>query len=645
MAETSVSGSRQRIRAKEHWSTKLPSLEILPAYLNRTGRISEEQMIECYNEAKANDESFTKVVIRKGYVSEKTILEFYASNLDIEYIFNFNKKELEERNFSSSFFVRFNYDTLNKMKFLPLYYESVDTSSILQRYQVHVVLNDPWQILDVMNLVSDVIRKINYEKQQSHRETDMRNALNSLTDGTPEEPAEFGFVETQEPQIDVVAYLANEGDILQVLSEVGNISEELYIDSVIDKAEAEAQKFWTDYIGKAIRLRASDMHITPYNDLGGLWIRNRIDGVLEDSLRTAVYSPHDYGVLLNKLVNMAGMNSTKMMIPQSGVMRFRFEKKNYDIRVEVIPTIYAGVNHPGNKIQLRLLYKNNAVNLESMGLYPEDLELVKMMREQPQGMILAAGPTSSGKTTTIYSILQTMDLQHKAVYTAEDPVEYKLENVTQIPVREAAGCDYHTIIRSLMRLDPDIIYLGEIRDEVSSESAVRLANTGHVVLSTIHTNSSYSVAQRLKGFGVEEQMLSTALTGIIAQRLVRRNCPHCLQEYNIDAHTADLLQLDEHKTYWRGSGMLPNGNTCPVCKGKGTLGRIGIFEITPLYLYPEWVKYVETPFELREFMLAKGLYKDLYGDALKKIEDRQVSPEMLKGIIVPVNSEDAKTML
>lgn len=611
---------KHRVKTREHWSAKLPELPLLENWLLENKKITSDQVAECSEIANEEGQNIAKVMVDKNYVFEKTILNFYADQLGLDFIDSLTKKSLEDLDFNQSFFNRFNINVLDNMGIIPLKYETSDTSSVILIYQVYVIMSDPWQLSDITHAVTDVIRKINMEAL-------MKNGSKGLNATSEYE------VYNEDPQIEIMAYLAKSSDIKQVLQETGDS-----VDVMVyaDQEEAEALRQWNDIMNKAIKAHATDIHVTPLSNRGGLWVRLRIDGEMEDLYKTTRYTREEYQVLLNKIMVESNLDTTRKAMPQSGALQHVYEKQIYDMRIEVIYTAFNSQNFEGNKISLRILYNTSSVTLEGLGLYPEELELLRQMYSQPSGMLLATGPTSSGKSTTMFSILQQMDLQRRLCYTAEDPVEYHLENAVQIPVSDPEGRSYAVIVRSLMRLDPDILYLGEIRDPESANSAVQIANTGHTVFSTLHTNSSYSVPQRLSSMGIQTYMLASAMSGVIAQRLVRKSCPHCLEQYKPSQHIMDLLELSSNDIFFRGTGHAPNGNICPYCKGKGYKGRIGIFEMLPLFRYPGWEKFVQQPTELRKMMMEAG-YVDLYGDAMKKIRDKVISPDAIAGIIAPVN--------
>jgi type II secretory ATPase GspE/PulE/Tfp pilus assembly ATPase PilB-like protein len=270
-------------------------------------------------------------------------------------------------------------------------------------------------------------------------------------------------------------------------------------------------------------------------------------------------------------------------------------------------------------------------------MLPHQLSIVRHLYAKAEGLTLLTGPTSCGKTTTIYAILNCLDLAHQCCYTIENPVEYDLPDASQIQVDEKSGLTFPNILRNILRQDPDIVFVGEIRDNESMDSVIHIANTGHTVLSTIHANSAYKVPQRLMNMGVAPHQIFSSLNLVISQRLVHHNCPNCLKEYKPSEFETVLLGLDPSVTYKHSTGMV-NGEACPNCGGKGYMGRTGIFEILPVAMYPEWERHAETPESTKQFFTSildengKRMYPDLMDDAKVKMEMGIISPKSLASI-------------
>ncbi len=316
---------------------------------------------------------------------------------------------------------------------------------------------------------------------------------------------------------------------------------------------------------EAVRLGASDIHIQPRSK--GVVVRYRIDGVLHDK----IHIPHQlHQSLVSRLKIMSELDISERRRPQDGRITVKTPLRIVDLRISTLPTIN------GEKVVMRILDRNSAVlTLTSLGFDAGQLPLIQRMAAVPQGIVLATGPTGSGKTTTLYSLLQHDATPEKNYVTIEDPVEYYLDMAGQVLVKEKIGLTFPLILRSILRQDPDVVLLGEIRDFETAEVAFHAALTGHQVFSTLHTNSAVATIARLLDLGLKPYVVATALEGIIAQRLVRRACPECREEVAPDA--ALLARLGDA---FRVPGLrVYRGRGCPACHGSGYKGRLGIYEV------------------------------------------------------------------
>lgn len=318
---------------------------------------------------------------------------------------------------------------------------------------------------------------------------------------------------------------------------------------------------------EAIRLGASDIHIQPR--IKSVIVRYRIDGVLADKINI----PHHlHQSLVSRLKIMSELDISERRRPQDGRITVKTPMRMVDLRISTLPTIN------GEKVVMRILDRNSTVHtLDRLGFSPSDLPRVADMVAKPQGIILATGPTGSGKTTTLYSLLQHDATPDKNYVTIEDPVEYYLDMAGQVLVREKIGLTFPSILRALLRQDPDVILLGEIRDFETAEVAFHAALTGHLVFSTLHTNSAIATIARLFDLGLKPYVVATALEGIIAQRLVRQICPLCREEAPVDSQLRDRLG-----PVFAGLSRAYRGKGCPACHGSGYKGRVGLYEVLTL---------------------------------------------------------------
>jgi type II secretion system protein E len=321
-----------------------------------------------------------------------------------------------------------------------------------------------------------------------------------------------------------------------------------------------------NFLNQAVQDRASDIHVEPFER--ELRVRFRIDGVLHE-----VNSPPRkyHAAIISRIKILSDMNIAERRLPQDGRMRIRQSGRQIDLRVSTIPTLY------GESCVMRILDKQTAMlGLPQLGMYGHMFERFRRLIQEPYGIILVTGPTGSGKTTTLYAALNEIYSDEKKIITVEDPVEYQLNGVNQIQVHPQIGLTFANGLRSIVRQDPDIIMVGEIRDSETVDIAINAALTGHLVLSTLHTNDAPGAISRLLDMGAEPFLVASSLIGIIAQRLVRINCPRCKQPYEPKPH--ELLEMGITEEM-RKDHTLMAGTGCPECRGVGFRGRSGVYEM------------------------------------------------------------------
>ena len=334
-------------------------------------------------------------------------------------------------------------------------------------------------------------------------------------------------------------------------------------DQICDRVDdAPVVKLVNSIITQAASLGASDIHIEPLE--ARTRVRMRIDGILQDKMTLALGA---HSSIVTRLKIMGNMNIAERRLPQDGRVEAVIDNKAVDLRLSVLPTV------TGEKVVIRILGGLGSVmSIENLGLSKENLEIFNEILKSPNGIILISGPTGSGKTTTLYSILTTYNKPGVNIITVEDPVEYHVSGVNQVQVNPKAGLTFANGLRSILRQDPDIIMIGEIRDNETAQIAVRAAITGHLVLSTIHTNDAASTISRLVNMEVEPYLVSSGIVGIIAQRLVRKICPRCRKQYTPSDYERRLLGLSEDEFLHKGEG-------CHFCGQTGYKGRTAIHEI------------------------------------------------------------------
>jgi general secretion pathway protein E len=321
-------------------------------------------------------------------------------------------------------------------------------------------------------------------------------------------------------------------------------------------------------VNEAVKSRASDIHIEP--EAEKLRVRYRIDGILHD-ITTLPIGVH--GHLISRIKILSGMNIADHLRPQDGQFSIQTNGRDIDIRVATINTVH------GEMSVLRLLDKSMAaLSLSQLGFLSESRKKFEQMLAVPHGMVLISGPTGAGKTTTLYAAINSLDKASRNIITTEDPVEYRFRGINQIQVNQRAGLTFASALRSILRLDPDVILVGEVRDSETAQIAVQSALTGHLVLSSVHANDTVGVLFRLLDLGIEPFLISSAVIGIVAQRMVRRICPHCSQVKTapVVEQLAYLKEMtEERREFSYGAG-------CKACAYTGYLGRTGVFEILPI---------------------------------------------------------------
>ena len=319
-------------------------------------------------------------------------------------------------------------------------------------------------------------------------------------------------------------------------------------------------------IEQAVNERASDIHIEALEE--SVRVRFRIDGVMQEMMQ---YEKELLNAIVARIKIISGMNISEKRAPQDGRMTQRFNRVEYDIRVSSLPTVF------GEKIVMRLASKSALTRDKSeLGFLEEEMKRFDELVHHPHGIILVTGPTGSGKSTTLYTVLSELNSGDVNIITVEDPVEADVDGINQVQVNEKAGLTFASALRSILRQDPDIIMIGEIRDEETAGIAVKAAITGHLVVSTLHTNSAASTITRLEDMGVESYLIADSVVGIIAQRLLRRLCPKCKK-------THVMTELDKKRLHLRGNSTPtiyePAPKGCSYCNGTGFRGRIGVYEI------------------------------------------------------------------
>lgn len=402
----------------------------------------------------------------------------------------------------------------------------------------------------------------------------------------------------------------------EIAIEINLVQQEEDFNDLSEVSNAPIVKMVNIIFQKAIVKRASDIHIEPYEDC--IIVRYRVDGQLIEMMK------HDKKILSSLVARIkiiSSLNIAEKRIPQDGRITITVNKKNYDMRVSILPTIH------GEKVVIRIADKDAFnVSKKDLGLYDDDLEKFDDIMDNPHGIVLVTGPTGSGKSTTLYTSLRELSKPNVNILTVEDPVECSIRGINQIQVNTKAGLTFSSALRAFLRQDPDIIMVGEIRDGETAEIATRAAITGHLVLSTLHTNDAASSITRIIDMGIEPFIISSCIVGVIAQRLVRRLCPVCKKEHTLDENEKLLLQIEpeeEVKIYE------PKG--CSSCSDSGYKGRIAIYEIMNITRqHREMIAKNVTSDTLKDLSVSLGM-KTLRDSCMRVVKDGTTSmDEMLR---------------
>ena len=390
--------------------------------------------------------------------------------------------------------------------------------------------------------------------------------------------------------------------------ELAQEKDEVKVSSLKDMAgEAPVVRLVNSIFGQAVKDGASDVHISPQQN--SVSLRFRIDGRLIDvpSPPKSLFLP-----IVARMKILSNMDITVSRIPQDGRFTLKLDKKEINVRVSAIPTIY------GENLVLRLLDTSGGVySLDRLGMIPSDMEKIKNVSEKPYGMILSTGPTGSGKSTSLYAILNSINKPDINIMTLEDPVEYRINNIRQIQLNRKAGMTFASGLRSILRQDPDVIMIGEIRDSETAAIAVQAAQTGHRVLSTVHTNDAAGAISRFVDMGIEPFLVSSVLLVSFAQRLIRTICPYCKEAYTPSRKAFEALGITEEQVQ---RATFQQGKGCYQCKNTGYKGRTGLFEVLVNdEMIQEMIMMRKSSQEITRAAVKAGNLRTLKQDAAEKV--------------------------
>ena len=494
--------------------------------LINNGFITDDQLGAALASQKQSGKKLGRALIDLGFIEEDAMLKLLSQQLDVPFI------QLR------------NYDFVFKLTArLPETYARRFRAVVLKEEEGHILVGmaDPTDIFGFDELSRIIQQPLNLAVV---RESELLDSLDILYRRTEE-----------------ITSLAEELD-----DELGDDSNEVDYLEATGAEDAPVVKLLRSVFEDAVQVKASDIHIEP--DETVLRIRQRVDGVLQEHVMN---EKRIAPALVLRLKLMAGLNISEKRLPQDGRFKITIKGRNIDVRISTLPAQF------GESVVMRLLDQSGgAIDLNQVGMPKALLSRFRKHISRPHGLILVTGPTGSGKTTTLYGALQELNQSEKKIITVEDPVEYTLPRITQVQVHEKIGLGFSEVLRSTLRQDPDILLIGEIRDQETAEIAVRASLTGHLVLSTLHTNDAITSAMRLIDVGLEGYLVASSLRAVVAQRLVRRVCDSCSEPYIPSQQEKQWLQAISSDAV---SMNFVRGRGCTHCSHTGYRGRIGIFEL------------------------------------------------------------------
>ncbi len=486
------------------------------------GKLTHDQLMDALKRQKKSGKKTGELLVHDGYVTERDIIEALDMQLGIPHI------DLNNHNIDGQI-VRLVPENLAKKHVLIPY--SKKNNKLL------IAMADPLNIL----AIDDV----------------------KMATGLEVEPA----ISTKRQIINFIeVYYGNhnESNVIEEfnLQEDTSDIETLDEDIIKEINNAPIVRLVNSIIKQAVKSRASDIHIEPFEKQ--IRVRVRVDGELQE-IMTPPKTAHS--AIVTRIKIMGNMNIAEKRVPQDGRIEFKIEDKEIDLRISVLPTVF------GEKVVIRLLDRTNfLMSKQQLGFTDVNLTRYDNLIKNPYGILLVTGPTGSGKTTTLYTALREINTINKNIITVEDPVEYRLHGINQVQVNYKAGLTFANGLRSILRQDPDIIMIGEIRDAETAAIAVRAAITGHLVISTMHTNNAPATVSRIVDMGIEPYLISASLSGVIAQRLVRKICDKCKTSYVPSQYEMEILDITDNVPIFKGQG-------CSECYDTGYKGRTAIHEI------------------------------------------------------------------
>ena len=548
--------------------------KFLSDILYKKGLISEKDIDRITKMQRDTGKNLQKIIIELNILKKDDMMTALADKIRVKYV------NLNEINIDPSIVVLISEEVARKHQIIAINKDE-EKITVAMANPLDVVVLDELK----MQLGYNIDAVLSYGE-------DINKALDGIFGETDEEHQGIGKIENV--LVSVIKEEESKADISAVAE-----SEKV---SIIDLVNL--------LILRAFKESASDIHVEPFDD-ENIVVRYRIDGILHD----VMYLPRKLHLaVISRIKIMSDLDITERRLPQDGRIQVNAGGRDINVRVSTLPTI------KGEAAVLRLLYPISSalIKLESLGFSHEVLYKFKSLIKKPNGIILITGPTGCGKTTTLYTVLNVLNSTEGKILTIEDPVEYKLSGINQVQVKPKIGLTFAVGLRSFLRQDPDIMLVGEIRDKETAETAIQAALTGHLILSTLHTNDAPSSIIRLIDIGIEPFLIPASVIGVLAQRLIRKICSKCKREISLTPEIEKILyenEIDSNKI------ILYKGEGCSYCMGTGYKGRTGIFELMVISdAIRDLITHNVTPGKLREVAIKEGM-KLLKEDGLNKVRE------------------------
>lgn len=541
--------------------------------------ITEEQLNYALKEQKKKKLKIGEILIDLGFIDEITIAKVLERQLKVERI------QLASYVIGPDILKLVNEQILRKYMFMPFEFHKTNPNVL------RVAMADPLDIIAIDDLA--IITNLKIEPTVSTPK-EIATAIDKYYGNAEAKAVAERYSKEKETQ--------NKGKEEEaVVDDINNSPIVLLVKAIIEQA---------------VRQRASDIHIEPFEKT--IRVRYRVDGMLSEVMN---YEINILPAMVARIKIIGDMDISEKRKPQDGRITIFVDREEFDIRVSILPTVY------GEKIVMRITSKKGLTKAKKdLGFTDEEMRKFDSILKHPHGMILVTGPTGSGKSTTLYTALSELNTQAVNIITVEDPVEANIDGINQVQVNPRAEMTFATALRSILRQDPDIIMIGEIRDLETAEIAVRASITGHLVVSTLHTNSAASTITRLVDMGIEPYLIADATVGVIAQRLVRRLCPACKIKHITENFEYEMLGVNKSESV---TTYEPCG--CHICNGTGYFGRIGVYEIMPISSkIKEIISHNGSANEIKEMALVEGMNTLQMGAAKLVLEGITSMEEMKK---------------